>query len=165
MKGLEGPSSPGGPPDLPPTSPFRLRARRGNAVFRAGLQAPEVHQAPIPVNNPEIRGVPLCGKFGNGPFFLARSRWSKFSPLPAVAAALLLSIPLVKKSTQEVLFWPCLSVRSTPFACLERAQRRENISRGLAGRFFLQRNWLHLLNSAPKRVLSWQVFKAQISAC
>ena len=38
MKGLEGPSSPGGPPDLPPTSPFRLRARRGNAVFRAGLQ-------------------------------------------------------------------------------------------------------------------------------
>ena len=33
----------------PPTSPFRLRARRGNAVFRAGLQAPEVHQAPISV--------------------------------------------------------------------------------------------------------------------
>jgi hypothetical protein len=38
LKGLEGPSSPGGPPDLPPTSPFRLRARRGNAVFRAGLR-------------------------------------------------------------------------------------------------------------------------------
>jgi hypothetical protein len=29
----------------PPTSPFRRRGRRGNAVFRAGLQAPEVHQA------------------------------------------------------------------------------------------------------------------------
>jgi hypothetical protein len=34
-----------------------------------------------------------------------------------------------------------------------------------AGRFFLQRDWLHLLNSAPKRVLSWQVFEQQISAC
>jgi hypothetical protein len=33
----------------PPTSPFRLRARRGNAVFWAGLQAPEVHQAPVSV--------------------------------------------------------------------------------------------------------------------
>jgi hypothetical protein len=33
----------------PPTSPFRLRARRGNAMFWAGLQAPEVHQAPISV--------------------------------------------------------------------------------------------------------------------
>jgi hypothetical protein len=31
----------------PPTSPFRLRARRGNAVFQTGLQAPEVHQPPI----------------------------------------------------------------------------------------------------------------------
>ena len=54
-------------------------------------------------NNPEIRGVPLCAKFGNGPFFLARPRWSKFSPLPAVAAALLLSIPLVKNTRGPVL--------------------------------------------------------------
>jgi hypothetical protein len=46
----------------------------------------------------------------NGPFFLARPRWSKFSPLPAVAAALLLSIPLVKNTRGPVL------------AVLERAQ-------------------------------------------
>ena len=58
-------------------------------------------RCPVFRNNPGIRGVPLCGKFGNGPFFLARSRWSKFSPLPAVAAALLLSIPLVKNTRLE----------------------------------------------------------------
>jgi hypothetical protein len=78
--------------------------------------------------------------------------------LPAVAAALLLSIPLVKNTKDPVL------------AVLERAQRRENCSCGLAGRFFLQiakglASLAHLLNSALKLVLSWQVFEQQISAC
>ena len=48
MKGLRAQADPPTCP-RPRLSGFRLRARRGNALFRAGLQAPEVHPAPISV--------------------------------------------------------------------------------------------------------------------
>ncbi len=110
-----------------------------------------------------LGGYPFVGNSEMAPFFWLAPGGANFL-LCLLSRRHCCSAYLLSK-TQEVLFWPCLSVRSTPFTCLERAQRRENCSRGSADRFFLQRDWLHLLNSAPKRVLSWQVFEQQISAC
>ena len=110
-----------------------------------------------------LGGYPFVGNSEMAPFFWLAPGGANFL-LCLLSRRHCCSAYLLSK-TQEVLFWPCLSVRSTPFTCLERAQRRENCSRGSAGRFFLQRGWLHLLNSALKLVLSWQVFEQQISAC
>jgi hypothetical protein len=84
------------PPPATPSTANRYKGVHASIMGRRGL-------GHCPDNNPGIRGVPLCGKFGNAPFFLARPRWSKFSPLPAVAAALLLGIPLVKNTRGPVL--------------------------------------------------------------
>jgi hypothetical protein len=88
-----------------------------------------------------LGGYPFVGNSEMAPFWLAPGGANFLLCLLSrrnCCPAYLLS------KTQEALFWPCLSMRSTPFACLERAQRRKKCSRGLAGRFFLQRDWLHL---------------------
>ena len=50
-----------------------------------------------------LGGYPFVGNSEMAPFFWLAPRRSKFSPLPAVAAALLLSIPLVKNTRGPVL--------------------------------------------------------------
>ena len=45
-----------------------MLAQTTQYCFRSGsgLQGISTYQTTCSVNNPEIRGVPLCGKFGNG---------------------------------------------------------------------------------------------------
>ena len=70
-----------------------------------------------------LGGYPFVGNSEMAPFFWLAPGGANFL-LCLLLRRHCCSAYLLSK-TQEVLFWPCLSVRSTPFTCLERAQRRE----------------------------------------
>jgi hypothetical protein len=70
-----------------------------------------------------LGGYPFVGNSEMAPFFWLAPGGANFL-LCLLLRRHCCSAYLLSR-TQEVLFWPCLSVRSTPFTCLERAQRRE----------------------------------------
>ena len=111
------------------------------AAVEAAAAAPAAAKAAV-VAAPSVVGATLRSSFSRpatttlrlgGYPFVGNSEMAPFFWLAPGGANFLLCLLLRRhccsayllSKTQEVLFWPCLSVRSTPFTCLERAQRRE----------------------------------------